>query len=77
MDARCPHQWSHLGAVGFVDGDEIVFTAHFWRFDADGVGTKLNMNGRRDVKADIDVVDSEERDGAVWICVDTPLAPDD
>ena len=70
MDARCPHQWSHLGAEGFVDGDEIVCTAHFWRFDIDGVGTKLNMAGRRDAKADIDVVPCAERDGAVWVDVD-------
>ena len=74
MDARCPHQWSHLGAEGFVDGDEIVCTAHFWRFDVDGIGTKLNMAGRRDVKADIDVVQSVERDGAVWVrLADSPL----
>jgi phenylpropionate dioxygenase-like ring-hydroxylating dioxygenase large terminal subunit len=73
MEARCPHQWSHLGAEGFVDGDEIVCTAHFWRFTTDGTGTKLNVNGRRDVKADIDVVPSEERDGAVWIRLDSPL----
>jgi phenylpropionate dioxygenase-like ring-hydroxylating dioxygenase large terminal subunit len=66
MDARCPHQWSHLGAEGFVDGDEIVCTAHFWRFSASGRGTKLNVNGRRDEKADIDVFPCEERDGAIW-----------
>ena len=66
MDARCPHQWSHLGAEGFVDGDEIVCTAHFWRFTTTGRGTKLNVNGRRDEKADIDVFPSEERDGAIW-----------
>jgi len=53
MEARCPHQWSHLGAEGVVDGDEIVCAAHFWRFDGDGCGTKLNVLGRRDPKADI------------------------
>ena len=67
MEARCPHQWSHLGAEGFVDGDEIVCTAHFWRFTADGVGTKVNVNGRRDAKADIEVFDCEERDGAIYV----------
>jgi nitrite reductase/ring-hydroxylating ferredoxin subunit len=67
MDARCPHQWSHLGAEGFVDGDEIVCTAHFWRFTVDGTGSKLNVNGRRDLKADIDVFVCEERDGAIWV----------
>ncbi len=33
MEARCPHEWSHLGAEGVVDGPEIVCAAHFWRFD--------------------------------------------
>ena len=32
MEARCPHEWSHLGAEGVVDGLEILCTAHFWRF---------------------------------------------
>jgi nitrite reductase/ring-hydroxylating ferredoxin subunit len=67
MDARCPHQWSHLGAEGFVDGDEIVCTAHFWRFTVEGVGSKLNMSGRRDIKSDIDVLACAERDGAIWV----------
>ena len=70
MDARCPHQWSHLGAEGFVDGDEIVCTAHFWRFTIDGTGSKVNVNGRRDAKADTDVFACEERDGAIWIQLD-------
>jgi nitrite reductase/ring-hydroxylating ferredoxin subunit len=66
MDARCPHQWSHLGAEGFVDGDEIVCTAHFWRFTIEGTGSKVNVNGRRDLKADIEVFTCEERDGSIW-----------
>lgn len=53
MEARCPHQWSHLEAEGVVDGDEIVCTAHFWRFDEAGCGSKLNILGRRDAKSDI------------------------
>jgi nitrite reductase/ring-hydroxylating ferredoxin subunit len=24
MEARCPHQWSHLGGEGVVEGDELV-----------------------------------------------------
>jgi nitrite reductase/ring-hydroxylating ferredoxin subunit len=63
MDARCPHQWSHLAAEGVVDGDEILCTAHFWRFDVDGHGTKLNVKGRRDEKADIEVFPCREVDG--------------
>jgi nitrite reductase/ring-hydroxylating ferredoxin subunit len=63
MEARCPHQWSHLEAEGVVDGDEIVCTAHFWRFTRQGRGTKLNVKGRRDVKADIAVYPSREVGG--------------
>jgi len=65
MDARCPHQWSHLEAEGLVDGDELVCTAHFWRFDGEGCGTKLSILGRRDAKADIEVYPTRERDGMI------------
>jgi phenylpropionate dioxygenase-like ring-hydroxylating dioxygenase large terminal subunit len=67
MAARCPHQWSHLGAEGVLDGDEIVCTAHFWRFDRQGRGTKLTVKGRRDPKADIDVWPCSEHDGTIWV----------
>jgi phenylpropionate dioxygenase-like ring-hydroxylating dioxygenase large terminal subunit len=65
MEARCPHEWSHLAAEGVVDGDEIVCTAHFWRFDAEGTGTKVNIKGRRDPKSDIAVFAVRERDGRI------------
>ena len=65
MDARCPHQWSHLEAEGVIDGDEIVCTAHFWRFDVEGHGTKLNIKGRRDEKSDIVTYPVRERDGMI------------
>jgi len=67
MEARCPHQWSHLGAEGVVDGDEIVCTAHFWRFDVKGVGSKVNVKGRRDPQADTAVFPCRESDGALWV----------
>jgi cholesterol 7-desaturase len=65
MDARCPHEWSHFGADGMIDGDEIVCTAHFWRFDRGGRGTKLNVKGRRDEKADVAVFAVREAGGAI------------
>ncbi|MEZ5143904.1 MAG: Rieske 2Fe-2S domain-containing protein [Acidimicrobiales bacterium] len=64
-DARCPHQWSHLEAEGVVDGDELVCTAHFWRFDVDGHGTKLSVKGRRDEKADLMTYPCRECDGVI------------
>ena len=64
-DARCPHQWSHLEGEGVVDGDELLCTAHFWRFDARGHGSKLNERGRRDDKSDLAVYPSRERDGMI------------
>jgi phenylpropionate dioxygenase-like ring-hydroxylating dioxygenase large terminal subunit len=72
MDARCPHEWSHLAADGVVDGDEVVCLAHFWRFAADGTGTKLNVKGRRDVKGPIPTFAARERDGVI----EAALAPD-
>lgn len=70
MDARCPHQWSHLEAEGAVVGDEIVCLAHFWRFDTDGEGVKVAMNGRRDVKSPIRVHPCREIDGRIVADVD-------
>ena len=67
MEARCPHQWSHLAQEGVVDGEELVCLAHFWRFSTGGKGWKANINGRRERKGDIDVHSSREIDGRVWI----------
>jgi phenylpropionate dioxygenase-like ring-hydroxylating dioxygenase large terminal subunit len=70
-DARCPHEWSHLAFEGIVDGDELLCTAHFWRFDRDGRGTKLNVKGRRDPKSDVAVYPSRERDGMIEVALPT------
>ena len=67
MEARCPHQWSHLAQEGVVDGEELVCLAHFWRFSTSGQGWKENTNRRRDRKGDIDVHPSREIDGQIWI----------
>lgn len=75
MDARCPHQWSYLGHEGVLDGDELVCASHFWRFGVDGRGTKVNVNGRRDVKADITVFPVAEVDGRIRAQVPVPPAP--
>jgi phenylpropionate dioxygenase-like ring-hydroxylating dioxygenase large terminal subunit len=71
MDARCPHQWSHLAAEGVVDGDELVCTAHFWRFDGQGTGSKVSIKGRRDPKADVEIIPSRESDRRVEIALST------
>jgi len=73
MDARCPHLWSHLEAEGVVDACEIVCSSHFWRFDAAGRGTKVNVLGRRDPKADIRVHPSREHDGYIEAVLDGRL----
>lgn len=69
MEARCPHQWSHLEAEGVVDGDEVLCTAHYWRFDGEGRGTKVNVHGRRDPKADIAVYPCRERNGRIEVAL--------
>ena len=68
-EARCPHQWSHLGTAGAVDGEEIVCLSHFWRFDADGVGSKLSASGRRDEKSPIETFSVREKAGRIEIKV--------
>jgi nitrite reductase/ring-hydroxylating ferredoxin subunit len=69
MDARCPHQWSHLATEGVVDGEELVCRAHFWRFDACGHGSKINVLGRRDAKADVEVFPCREQHGRIEVDV--------
>jgi phenylpropionate dioxygenase-like ring-hydroxylating dioxygenase large terminal subunit len=69
MEARCPHLWSHLGYEGVVDGAELVCTAHFWRFDRDGRGTKVAVTGRRDEKADIRTYPVREEGGQLLVDV--------
>lgn len=68
-DSRCPHQWAHLGSAGAIDGDELVCLSHFWRFDRDGVGSKLSATGRRDEKSPIDMFAVREVDGRIEIAV--------
>ena len=67
MEARCPHQWSHLGDSGAVAGDEIVCLTHFWTFATDGSGWKENLDGRRDRKGDIKVYPCREAAGEIRV----------
>lgn len=64
---RCPHQWSSLAAEGMVDGEQLVCTAHGWRFGTDGAGFKRAMSGRDDPKAPVTVYESREDDGGIWV----------
>ena len=66
-EARCPHQWAHLGSAGAVDGDELVCLSHFWRFDAQGGGSKLAANGRRDEKGAIGTFSIRETGGRIEV----------
>jgi len=68
-EARCPHQWSHLGAAGAVDGEELVCLSHFWRFNSDGAGSKLSASGRRDEKSPIETFSVREQAGRIEIKV--------
>ena len=72
MEARCPHQWSHLGAAGAVVGEELICLSHFWTFDTAGRGWKENLGGRRDRKGDITVYRCREVDGRVWAQPNAP-----
>jgi nitrite reductase/ring-hydroxylating ferredoxin subunit len=70
MEARCPHQWTHLAYEGAVVGEEIICTTHFWRFSTTGEGCKENIKGRRDPKGNIEVIPCYEKDGKIWIAKD-------
>lgn len=66
-EARCPHQWNHLAAVGQVEDDEIVCAVHFWRFDRDGRGSVRLSDGTRVPTRDLTVYPSIERDGEISV----------
>lgn len=68
-NARCPHAFAHLAAVGEVDGDELVCTVHCWRFDADGASW---VGGRwyREPRPPLGAYPSREADG--WVQVRVP-----
>jgi phenylpropionate dioxygenase-like ring-hydroxylating dioxygenase large terminal subunit len=66
-DSRCPHQWSHLAGAGVVDGEELVCLSHFWRFDAEGRGSKVSMAGRRDPKSEVVAFAIREVDGRIEV----------
>lgn len=68
-DARCPHQWAHLGSAGAVDGEELVCLSHFWRFDAAGAGSKLSAGGRRDEKSPLEIMSIREHKGRIELAV--------
>jgi phenylpropionate dioxygenase-like ring-hydroxylating dioxygenase large terminal subunit len=70
-DARCPHQWAHLGSAGAVDGAELVCLSHFWRFATDGAASKLAMNGRRDDKGATRAHAVREVDGRIELLMTT------
>ena len=71
-EARCPHQWAHLGSAGVVDGEVLVCLSHGWCFELDGEGFKESATGRRDVKAPVATVSVREVDDRVEIDVDRP-----
>ena len=71
-DARCPHQWSHLAGAGVVDGEELICLSHFWRFDTEGHGSKMAMNGRRDPKGDVATFAVREVDGRIEVMAPEP-----
>lgn len=69
-DARCPHQWSHLGAEGAVDGDDLVCTSHFWRFAPDGSGCRIDGKGVRSAVTALPVYRAVDRpDGTIEVTV--------
>lgn len=71
VDARCPHQWSHLAAEGAVDGDELVCTSHFWRFAPDGAGCRIDGKGQREPVTGLAVYAAVERaDGTITVSLD-------
>jgi nitrite reductase/ring-hydroxylating ferredoxin subunit len=65
-EARCPHQFVHLATSGMVDGCELVCTAHFWRFAANGAGSLRDSLGQREPVSALNVFPSSEDAEETW-----------
>lgn len=65
MDARCPHEWSHLAVEGVVDGDDLVCSSHFWRFGRTGDASTVDGRGRRTERRPITVFRCREVDNRI------------
>jgi nitrite reductase/ring-hydroxylating ferredoxin subunit len=65
-EARCPHQFVHLASSGTVDGCELVCTAHFWRFTANGEGFLRDNTGRREPVSALRVFPVVEYSDELW-----------
>lgn len=72
-DARCPHQWAHLGSAGVVDGEDLVCLSHAWRFDLAGEGWKEAASGRRDPKSPVERVGVREIRGRIEVDLAAPV----
>ena len=55
-----------------VDGEELICLSHFWRFDTEGHGSKMAMNGRRDPKGDVATFAVREVDGRIEVMAPEP-----
>lgn len=65
-EARCPHQFVHLASSGTVDGCELVCTAHFWRFAANGEGSIRDASGKREQVSALIVFPTLELPTEIW-----------
>ena len=74
---RCPHRYARLSG-GWLDCGHLVCPYHGWEYGSDGVAVRipqLDASSAIPSKAHLSTVNSAERYGWVWVCLDNPLQP--
>jgi phenylpropionate dioxygenase-like ring-hydroxylating dioxygenase large terminal subunit len=77
LDDLCIHRGTAL-SLGWLDGNEIVCHYHGWRYDKDGVCTRipsLPEGGRIPPKARVPRYLTQVLYGLAWVCLGQPVAP--
>ncbi|WP_322047637.1 Rieske (2Fe-2S) protein [Paraburkholderia sp. J67] len=69
---RCPHRGEPLSG-GSVSGGLLTCPSHGWRFDVNGQQVRmLTVASQQRCANDVTVYPACERDGGVWVGVETP-----
>ncbi len=73
----CVHRGTPL-SLGWMDGDELVCAYHGWGYADSGACMRIpSLQPGRPIppKAKVDAFQAQERDGLVWVALDTPKEP--
>jgi nitrite reductase/ring-hydroxylating ferredoxin subunit len=71
VDPYCPHLGAHIGAGGFVRGEQLVCPFHHFKFDVDGRCTETGYGTPAPSNANLTPAYVAERNGVAWVWSDS------